>query len=105
MCSKQNKFNMIKGINELKTLTKHISCEYICKFDGRKCNSNQWWNNDKCRCECKKHVCEENYIWNPVTCSCKNGKYWQFGDYMWKILMKKLEPIKYKISIFYSPFY
>ena len=33
-------FNMITGINELKTLTKHISCECECKFDGRKCNSN-----------------------------------------------------------------
>ena len=39
---------MIKGINESKTLTKHISCELICKFVGRKCNSDQWWNNDKC---------------------------------------------------------
>ena len=33
-------FNMITGINELKTLTKHISCECECKFDGTKCNSN-----------------------------------------------------------------
>ena len=41
-------FNMITGINESKTLTKHISCEWKCKFDGRKCNSNQWWNNNKC---------------------------------------------------------
>ena len=32
-------FNIITGINQLKTLTKYISCE--CKFDGRKCNSNQ----------------------------------------------------------------
>ena len=24
------------------TLTKHISCKCECKFDGRKCNSNQW---------------------------------------------------------------
>ena len=31
-------FSMVTGINESKTLTKHISCE--CKFDGRKCNSN-----------------------------------------------------------------
>ena len=30
-------FNMIKGINESKTLTKHISCECKCKFDGAKC--------------------------------------------------------------------
>ena len=34
-------FNMIRGINESKTLTKHISCECKCRFDGRKCNSDQ----------------------------------------------------------------
>ena len=39
---------MIKGINESKTLTKHISCECKSKFNRRKCNSNQWWNKDKC---------------------------------------------------------
>ena len=38
-------FKIITGISEL---TKQISC-----------NSDQWWNNDKCQCECKKcHVCE-----------------------------------------------
>ena len=41
-------FNMITRIYESETLTKHISCECKCKFDGRKCNSDQWWNNDKC---------------------------------------------------------
>ena len=67
---------MITGINEPKTITKHISCECKRKFDGRKCNSDQWQNNNKCRCECKKcHVCEKDYIWNPSTCSCENGKY------------------------------
>ena len=40
--------NMITGINESKTFTKHISCECKCKFDGRKCDSDQWWNNSKC---------------------------------------------------------
>ena len=34
-------FNMNTEINELKTLTKHISSESKCKFDDRKCNSNQ----------------------------------------------------------------
>ena len=29
---------MITGINESKTLAKHISCECKCRFDGRKCN-------------------------------------------------------------------
>ena len=37
----QSVFNMITGINESKTLRKHISCESKCKFDGRKCNSEQ----------------------------------------------------------------
>ena len=27
-------FNMITGINESKTLTKHISCKCKCRFDG-----------------------------------------------------------------------
>ena len=33
--------------NESKFLTKDKWCEYKCKFDGRKCNSDQKWNNDK----------------------------------------------------------
>ena len=44
-------FKMITGINELKTLIDHVLCEYQCRFDGRKCNSDQWWNNNKCWCE------------------------------------------------------
>ena len=36
-----NVFNIIKRINKSKTLTKHISCKYKCKFDGTKSNSNQ----------------------------------------------------------------
>ena len=58
---------MITGINESKTLTKNISCE--CRFDGRKCNSDRWWNNDKCLYECEKY-----YIWSPSTYSSENGK-------------------------------
>ena len=67
---------MITGINKSKTLTKHVSYKIQCKFDGRKCNSDQKWNNEKCWCECKKrHVCEKDYTWNPASCSCNNGKY------------------------------
>ena len=69
-------FNIITGINESQTLTKHISCKCKCQFDWRSCDSDQWWNNDKCRCEYKKrHVCEKDYVWNPATCNCENGKY------------------------------
>ena len=56
--------------------TKDISYKCKCKSDGRKFNSNQWWSNDKCRCEClKHHICEKDYIWNPATCNCENEKY------------------------------
>ena len=41
-------FNTITGINESKTLTKHISCKCNRRFKGKKCNSDQWWNNRKC---------------------------------------------------------
>ena len=34
-------FNMIKGINESKILTKHISRKGKCEFNGRKYNSDQ----------------------------------------------------------------
>ena len=51
-------FNTIKGINESTILTKFVSWEGKCNFDGNKCNSNQNWNNDKCLCECKKDICE-----------------------------------------------
>ena len=62
------------GIYESKTLAKHITCQCKCKFDVTKFTSVQWWNNDKCRCECKKHICEKDYTWNPSTCSYENGK-------------------------------
>ena len=67
-------FNMIIGINESKALKKHIWCECKCKFDGRKCYSNQKWNNDKCWCK-KHHMCEKVYIYHPATCSGENVRY------------------------------
>ena len=61
---------MITGINESKTLTKHI----LCKFDSRKCKSGITINVSasvkKTLSEYKKH-----YVWNPATCNCENGKY------------------------------
>ena len=52
-------FNKITGINEPKTLTKHILCKCKLRFDGRRCNSDQWSNNDKYGCECKKRPVRE----------------------------------------------
>ena len=69
-------YNLITGINESKTLTKHMSCQCECRSDGIKFNSDQWWDNNKYWSECvKHHVCEKVYIWNHSTFSCENRKY------------------------------
>ena len=68
--------NMITGKNESIILIKYMPCKCKCKFNKRGCNWNRKWNNDKCRCECKKHlICEKYYIWIPSTGSCKDGIY------------------------------
>ena len=48
-----NIFNLITRRNESETLARHTSCECKCKFDARKCNSNQKWNKNKYHCGCK----------------------------------------------------
>ena len=114
--------NMITGKNESKILAKNISCKCKCKFDGRKCNSNQKWNYDKCWCDCKEHhTCEKDYIWNPATCSSEIGKYLSSIIDDDSVITcdeiieetkaipanfnEKKQPVKHKISIFYSHFY
>ena len=41
-------FNMVTEINQLKTLTKHISCECKYRFDERKCYGGRMINVDFC---------------------------------------------------------
>ena len=41
-------FNMITGINKSILLTKYISCECKCRFDGPKYSSYRWCNNNRC---------------------------------------------------------
>ena len=57
-------FNMITGINESRTLAKHISCKCECKFDDKKCNLNLNWSNNECWCECKypKNISSKKFI-------------------------------------------
>ena len=45
------------------------------EISWKKCNSDQWWNNNKCRCDCiKRHICEKDYNLNPATCSYEKEK-------------------------------
>ena len=38
---------------------KYVPFKSKCRFDGRKCNSDQWWDSGKGSCECiNRHVCE-----------------------------------------------
>ena len=77
-------FDMIKGINDLKALSKHISYECRCEFDGRKYNSRQKWNNYKYQCDYIKPIrhraCEEEYSWNLNTCACECDKDCNIGE-------------------------
>ena len=69
-----NVFNVITRINESKTLTKYISSDFKCKFDGRKSNLNQKWNNSKCQCECNKpikHGCKRDCVWKFSAFDCE----------------------------------
>ena len=67
---------MITIINESKTLTKIVSCKCKCKFDGRKCNSNQKRNNDRCRCDAISIIYVKNIIFRILLhVCCQIGKY------------------------------
>ena len=68
--------NLVTRINEAKTLVKHISYDFECKFNSATCNSSQKWNNNKCQCECKKYfTCKKRYSRNPGTCVCESCRY------------------------------
>ena len=49
-------FDIITEKCESKILIKDIWFKFNCRFDWKKHNSDQWWNNSKCWYECKKNV-------------------------------------------------
>ena len=71
-------FKMITGINESKTLTKHLSCKRKRKFYGKnviQINGGITITMED-KCESKQiQVYEKEYVWNPSKCICENGKY------------------------------
>ena len=101
-------FSMITGKKESKTLTKLISCQYKRRLDGRKCNSDQSWNNDKCWCKSRKsHVYEKDCVWTCLA-GVMDDLVIIFGEVMEsykQILMKRKQPAKRKVFIFYLLFY
>ena len=47
-------FNLVSGTNETRRIEWHKTCKCKCRFYSSVCNNKQRWNDDKCRCECKK---------------------------------------------------
>ena len=67
---------MIAGKNESKIILKTNHANININLVVQKCNSNQKWNNDKYRCECKMyHICGNDSVWNPSICIYENGQY------------------------------
>ena len=57
-------------------MTKHIPCDCKWKFNSTVCNSNQKWNIEICKCECKNdRKCKKDYSWNPSRCIFEHSKY------------------------------
>ena len=58
-------FNLMSKTNETRHIKWHETSNCICRLDAIVCNNKRRWNNDKCRCECKKlidkGVCDKGY--------------------------------------------
>ena len=75
---------MIIRLNESKILSKIFSCNCRCKFYGRKSNSKQKLNGDKCQCGHRMQTIHllhrEDYTYHPSICAC-NYDYYVYYDY------------------------
>ena len=45
--------------NHTKHIKWHETCKCKCRFDSSVCNKKQRWNEDKCRCECRKELSDK----------------------------------------------
>ena len=72
--------------NETRHIEWHESYKCICRLDPIICNSKQRWNEDKCRCACKKLVnksaCDKGFIFNPSNCECECNKSCDICEYL-----------------------
>ena len=79
-------FNLMSRNNKTRHIKWHETGKCMCRLDKIICNSEQRWNEDKCRCECKelidKGVCDKGYVWNPSNCECECDKYCSIGEYL-----------------------
>ena len=114
-------FKVIADINELKTLTKDISDECKCKFDGTNVILTNGGITINVDVSVKNIICEKDYVWNTAKCICENGKYLasimddsvitcdevieSYDEEIKTILNEKIKLVKHIVSIFCLPFY
>ena len=71
-------FNLMSKFNETRDVSRLETCTYKCRLDANVSNDKQSWNNDKCRCKCKKlidkGICDDGFFWNPSICERKCDK-------------------------------
>lgn len=53
----------------------HTKCSCQCKIQEEDCNANQIYDDQNCRCDCKKEVksrktCEKGKVWSDSKCDC-----------------------------------
>ena len=68
----------------------------------KKCTLDQWWNNNKYQCDCKKHIHEQEYTWNlaQIKCQCECKKYYICEKhYLWNPTTYICENEKYLASV------
>ena len=79
-------FNLILRTNETRHIEWHEMCKCGCRLDTSFFNNKLHWNDDKCRCECKKlidkGVCDKGFILNPSNCECECDKSCDVTEYL-----------------------
>ena len=59
-------FNLMSRTNETRHIKWHETCKCRCRLNASVYNNKQWWNENKCMCECKelidKGVCNKGFI-------------------------------------------
>ena len=79
-------FHRMSRTNETRHTEWRETCKCKCRLDASVFNNKQWWNNEKCRCECKelvdKGTCDKGFIWNPSNCDPEYDKSYDVGEYL-----------------------
>ena len=81
-------FNLVSRTNETRHISWHETCKCKCRLDPSVCNNKQYWNNDKCKWECRELIdegrCHKGFIWYPNNCEgecCKSCDVREYLEY------------------------